>query len=361
MLKYILISLGAILIVGIIMGYTYLKSDKNAILKFIKDNPEQSAIYLVRNDKVLADWNAEKMMPLASTVKIIIAIEYAEQAAAGLINADEMIPLAELDKYYVKNTDGDAHPSWLKKSADRIVDGKISVREIAKGMILFSSNANTEWLIDYLGNDKVNARLDSMEIQHHDPIYPIVSALFVGKELFPDTKNKVLEEQLRALTMDEYRAACDKIHDILKHDESKKYKENKGDLGLNIQRIWSDNFTASTVKDYVAIMKKINSRTYFSTKTHEYLDEVMEFLLQNPRNRKWLEHTGMKGGSTMFVLTKALYATDKKGNKTELAYFFNDLNPFTNMALQRSMNDFELNILSNKDFISEIEKAFDKD
>jgi len=360
MFKYILIGFGSLLLVGILMGYTYLKPNKNTILKFIKDNPEQSAIYLLRNDKVIAEWNTDKMMPLASTVKIIIAIEYAEQAAAGIINADELIPLSDLDKYYAKNTDGGAHPAWLKKSADKIVDDKISIREIAKGMILFSSNANTEWLIDYLGNDKINARLASMEVKNHDPIYPIVSALFVGKELFPNTENKILEEKLRALTMDEYRAACDKIHDILKQDESKKYREDTGDLGFNIQRLWSDNLPASTVKDYVAIMKKINSRTYFSAKTHEYLDEVMEFLLQNPQNRAWLEHVGMKGGSTAFVLTKALYATDKKGNKTELAYFFDGLSPLNNMALQGSMNEFELNILSNKKFVKEIKKAFKK-
>jgi D-alanyl-D-alanine carboxypeptidase len=58
----------------------------------------------------------------------------------------------------------------------------------------------------------------------------------------------------------------------------------------------------------------------------------------------------MKGGSTAFVLTKALYATDKKGNRTEMAYFLNDLSLLENIRLQMSMNEFELKILANKEF-----------
>lgn len=45
--------------------------------------------------------------------KIVIAIEYAKQVAEGKIRKDEKISLKELEKYYVKNTDGGAHPAWL--------------------------------------------------------------------------------------------------------------------------------------------------------------------------------------------------------------------------------------------------------
>ncbi|PIO47868.1 MAG: hypothetical protein CMR00_07690 [[Chlorobium] sp. 445] len=62
----------------------------------------------------------------------------------------------------------------------------------------------------------------------------------------------------------------------------------------------------------------------------------------------------MKGGSTPFVLTKALYATDKKGNKTELAYFLNDLNMIEMVNLLVSANEFELKILTNREFRDKI-------
>jgi hypothetical protein len=95
-------------------------------------------------------------------------------------------------------------------------------------------------------------------------------------------------------------------------------------LDRNISTLYYQRLLSSQVKEPV--------------KTQEYLDEVMEYILDNPKNKELLEHSGTKGGSTAFVLTKALYTTDKKGNKTELVYFLNNLTPFESIKLQTSMN-----------------------
>ena len=358
MQKKIFIIIGIIIVLIVLLGAVgvyYFKPNENLVLKFIRENPEKTAIKLVRNDTVLVERSPDKMMPLASTVKILIAIEYAEQAAQGKINPNESVAISELDKYYIANTDGGAHPSWLKKVSDKIDEEQISIREIAKGMIAFSSNANTEWLCEKLGLENVNNRMDSLGIDNHSDIYYVVSALFVGKEKFPNLKGKDLETELKKLSIGEYIQITSVIHNKLRQDST--YKEEIGDLGMNIQRIWSDNLPSSTVEEYVDIMQKINSRKYFDEQTQEYLDEVMEFLLENPANRQWLEHSGMKDGSTAFVLTKALYATDKKGNKTELAYFMNNLGFLENIRLQMSMNEFELKILTNSDFREEVKSV----
>jgi len=348
------IIIGLVVLLGVI-GVYYFKPNEQIVLNFIKDNPNNSAIKLIRNDSIIAEKNPNKVMPLASTVKIVLAIEYAIQSSEGNLNPNEEIPLKELEKFYVFNTDGDAHPSWLKSVKEKVNNDKISIREIAKGMIKYSSNANTEWLSQKLGIENINKRIASLGISDHTEFYYIVSALFVGKEKFPNLKGKELKAKLEDLSLEDYIGVTNSIHSKLLKDTT--YKKNIGELGLDIQRIWSDNLPSSTVNEYARIMKKINSRTYFDPGSQKYLDEVMEFLLENPANRKWLEHSGMKGGSTAFVLTKALYATDKKGNKTELAYFFDDLGILENTRLQGSMNEFELNILTNKEFRDKIKDA----
>ena len=361
MLMKILIGIG--IVVGLVIltsafvAYYFLPSE-DKILNFIKDNPDKSAILLIRNDTVCASQNTKIVMPLASTVKIILAIEYAEQGAKGLINPDELIAIKDLDNFFVPNTDGGAHTSWLKSVNTKIVDDHISIREIAKGMIKYSSNANTEWLLNKLGIDNVNSRLDSLGLKNHTKIYNVVSALFVGKELYPYLKGKELQKKLSQLSMDEYIVATNLIHQKLVLDTL--YKKEIGDLSMDIQKVWSDRLPSSTVEEYVSIMKKINHRTYFDEQSQKYLDEVMEYILENPANREWLEHSGMKGGSTAFVLTNALYATDKKGNQTEMAYFFNELSVLEMTKLQMSMNEFELKILTNEDFLKKITKELAK-
>src|SRR5699024_10969940 len=83
------------------------------ILDFIVKHPEKAAFYFIKNNEVLAEQSADKVMPLASTVKIIIAMEYARQAANGIVDKNRLIALTDMEVYYVPGTDGGAHESWL--------------------------------------------------------------------------------------------------------------------------------------------------------------------------------------------------------------------------------------------------------
>lgn len=343
------ILIGLIILIAAI-AWVYLKPNES-ILDFIERNPNKSAITLIVNDTTYASFNENKKMPLASTVKTIIAIEYAAQSAAEKINPNERINLDELELFHVKNSDGGAHPAWLNSVKNRIENDSIAIREIAKGMIRYSSNANTEWLSKKLGLKNINNRLDSLGIKNHDEIYYLVSSLYVGDEKFPNLKTKEKFNKIRAMSTEDYIATTNVIHEKLLTDTSYKKEDN---APLKIQRIWSDRLPGSTTKEYAGLMKKLNSKKYFSKKTYEYLDEVMEGIMENKKNQEWLKHAGRKGGSTAFVLTEANYATTKKGDKIELAYFFNDLNIIESMKLQKAMNKFELNILSKKEFREEV-------
>jgi len=313
----------------------------DVIATFIKNNPEKSAIYYVHNGKVLADINSDRKSPLASTVKIIVAIEYATQVANGTISPATLVDTAEIHKYYIPGTDGGAQPGWLSlmEKQNMFKDGKVPLEEVAKGMINFSSNANTEYLLDLLGPDNVNAQLTKLSLKDHDEIYYFISALGVinGKSQF----------QLEQMSMDEYIAACNEVHHKLKTD--KDFKATITNLPMTAQKVWSDRLAGSSPKEYVSLMQKINSRTFFDEKTQGNIDIVMEGILANPANKQWLKHAGFKGGSTAWVLTKAMYATTIKDETTELVYFFNDLTIAENQQLQQNMNKFELGILSNRD------------
>ena len=327
--------------------------DKQKVLSFIKENPDKAAITLIKNGKTVANCNSNRLQPLASTVKTIIAIEYAEQAANGTLNPDALVPLSELDMYYVKNTDGGAHPAWLTYAKKDITNNKISIRNIAKGMILFSSNANTEWLQHKLGLDNINKRMVSLGIKEHSKIYYLVSSVFVGKEEFPKLTGKVLQKALKNIPQEAYVSVTETVHEKLLSDPS--YKTDYGDLSMPIQKIWSDNLPASTTSEYANLMQKLNSKTYFNTDVQSLLDETMEGMMQSPGNQANLKHAGTKGGSTAFVLTKAFYTTDKKGNTIELALFLNNLTPIEAQDLGAGLNDFLIGILFDDSFLYSVE------
>lgn len=85
-----------------------LDSRKSAehVLAFFKKNIDKTSLYLIHNDNVMIDYNSSSVMPLASTVKIIIAIAYAEGVHNHRIDEGLRIPLSDLQRFYVPGTDG---------------------------------------------------------------------------------------------------------------------------------------------------------------------------------------------------------------------------------------------------------------
>ena len=331
----------------------------DSLLNFIAKNKNRSSIYLVQNDTVIAHVNENKLMPLASTVKIMVAIEFAKQAAAKVINQNNHVPLTSLEKYYLPNTDGGAHPRWLgyEKSNGHLQNDSIKLIDVARGMIIFSSNANTEFLMDLLGFDNVKNNIQLFGLKQHTAIYPLVASLF----MYQNPKKKSEESILKGigrLSAEQYSRYSFDMHNALKYDSVLKSKFRPQDLSLKMQKAWSDRLPASTTKEYVHIIQVLNNRKYFDENTYTILAKVLETVMENPANRQWLTHAGTKGGSTIWVLTKALYASTKTGNKIEMAYFFNDLAAEENMQLQRWMNVFELEVLSNADFRQKIKTVF---
>ncbi|HMJ46453.1 MAG TPA: serine hydrolase, partial [Ferruginibacter sp.] len=258
-------------------------------------------------------------------------------------------------KYYISNTDGDAHPGWLayEKKLNHIKGDSIQLMHVARGMIMFSSNANTEYLMDLLGFDNVKNNIRLLGLQQHSAIYPLVASLFMYQNPRHKKEESILKG-IKNLTEQEYCRYIFDMHNALKYDTVLKSKFRPQDLTLKMQKLWSDRLPASTTKEYVRIVSILNNRKYFDTKTYSILSGVLETIMENPSNKSFLQHAGMKGGNTMWVLTKALYATLTNGTRIELAYFFNDLSREENSQLSKWMNSFELEILTNPVFRQKI-------
>ncbi len=347
----------ALKIIGIIVGvlvlafaglaayayFTYFNFEGDYVANFIAKNPDKSALYWIRNDSLVAEKNPDRKMPLASTVKIIIAIEFAEQVSSGKINPQEKVPLSELSRFYIADTDGGAHPAWLKQMKEKnlVADGTASLLEIAKGMIRHSSNANTEYLMWRLGLAPINAELTELGLTKHDSLYPFVSALYVCSE-----ENSA--KGLKLMGMDMYKKKALQYFEVLKMDTTIKEKFNRAQVTASVQRVWSDRLPGSTVREYDGILQKIQNRTYFDSTTQQTLEKIMEWPMEAfDSNRKKYQHLGAKGGSTAFVLTYALYATDKNGDRTRLTFFFDDLTTVESTFLQSMLSGFQQKVLSS--------------
>ncbi|MFI6478227.1 serine hydrolase [Nonomuraea sp. NPDC050663] len=96
---------------------------------------------------------ADDLVVLASVFKIPIALEYARQAAEGLIDRTERLTVTERDKDGGIGTSGCAD------------DVSLTLRDLAHFMMTMSDNAATDVLLRRVGCDNVNATLRDLGLK----------------------------------------------------------------------------------------------------------------------------------------------------------------------------------------------------
>jgi D-alanyl-D-alanine carboxypeptidase len=346
-----------LMIVGIVLllvaggAYYLFHDDPDYVQKYIDKNPDLASMYVTIDGEVMISQKSTEKRPLASVVKTIIAIEYANQVAEGTINPEEHIPLKELDMFYLANTDGGAHPAWLEemKASDQISNEEIPLHEVAKGMIMFSSNANTDFLIEKLGAESINRVIETLELENHDPVYPLVSALLIPDYLNDkhdgEWSHSQLEETLQSMKLEEYRKLAWEIHHKLKNAKSN-FVSDPVSVPMDLQKIWSDRLPNATVEDYQKVMSAISNNTATVPGGEEILRDVMEWPMElHASNRDKYAHFGAKGGSTAFVLNQALYVEDKEGKTVELIIFTEGFSFVEQIKMNQNMNSFLIKVL----------------
>lgn len=323
----------------------------DSMLNFIQTNRNKAALYITRNDTAIASLNENRRMPLASTVKIIVAIEFARQSARETINENAYIALPELDKFYVPGTDGGAHSAWIDyaRKNNEIRGDSVKLVDVARGMIIFSSNANTEYLMDLLGFDNVNNVLSQFDAKEHSVIFPLVGSLFLY-QVPKKTSESKLAKTISGYSDKKYGLEAYGHHLGMKEDSGYRNRFRPEEFSLALQKIWSDRLPASTAKEYALLVQSLNKREVLEEPAYFTIAEVLEFPMENKVFQSVFKHYGVKGGSTGFVLTHVLYFTMKNGTRMELAIFFNDLTPEEEQKLEGWLDPFEAQVIFDPKF-----------
>jgi len=360
LLKYVLI-IGAIILIIAALAVGFFKwsgtSNPDYVRKLLQKETVRSSIVFKENAETKINMDSSEMMGLASTVKLMVAMEYAFQFGEGKIDSQERINLQELNKYYIPNLDGGAHEAWLNDADKKnlIENDTVPIREAARGMMAFSSNANTEFLLDRLEIEQIEKRMKAIGIKEHSPLHYFTSSIFIPYEIklreYQDTSmndaKKDIIKHINNMDDKEWAALSSDIHEKLASNAQYKEKANVLDWwNEDYDRIQSERFIKSTASEYADFMSKVNNKQ-FPEKVQAELEYLLGSLMDNPANQEWLERAGKKGGSTMYIITDALFAEDKQGNKFELAIFFNELEWYQSRKLMASLNEFELKLLND--------------
>ncbi len=322
---------------------------------FIKNNPARSAVYITRNDTVIARLNENKMMPLASTVTILVAVEFAQQSTHEMINENAYVPLADLEKLYIPFIDSLNYNSWLEyaKNNKEIKDGTIKLVDIARGMILFGCYTNADYLMDMLGFDAVKENIATFKMKQHTAVYPFAGSLFTYHIPKKSSEDKLLKE-LGKYSDKKYSMEAYYNHVDLKQDSTFKETFRPDKFTPKLLKMWNENLPASTVKEYVLMAQALNNREVIDEDAYFPIAETLEIPMEKKEYQRLYKHFGAKTGKTAYIFTRVIYYTEKNGTRIESAIFFNDLAPTEERKLEDWQPAFEAQFLSDPVFRSKV-------
>lgn len=335
--------------------------DDPALLSFFREHPNQVSLVFQVEGELFADQQPDRLLPLASTMKLLLLAGCSRLADEGLLDPEEPVSIQELDRFYLAGTDGGAHDAWKSELAVQrdAPSATIPLKDVLRGMILYSSNANTEFVMRRLGRERLEGLPQSLGLTEHTALYPIVGALMISR--FMDGPPNNLPSKLRALDAKSYADLAWACSDSLAGTSGGKLRESFRNPGLAVQKVWSEKLPASTAAAYVSLAEQLNDRSGLGEKGIALLRYTAEALMESSGNQALFQHAGMKGGSTGFTLTKCAYATTKDGASFELAYLITDLNPFQVQTLAAKMNEWEAALLTDADARQKLAALFAPD
>jgi D-alanyl-D-alanine carboxypeptidase len=277
--------------------------------------------------------NADTPLVVGSVMKTVVLAAYEQAAVTGQLDAQERVPLADVEAYYLPATDGDAHRQGLASlgiktdSAGFAQDpaAALTLDDIARIMIHYSGNAETDYLLARLGRERVAQTLQAAGLAHHPPLQSILGITLVmfahDQPLWTAAERQPIAD---AFSAGDFSAAAS-LEDRYLHDshwraaqiayvQSEAFRADAAQMDWNDQLAGSQFFPQATAREYAGLMAKIAAGQLISPEVSARMQAKLESIPTDWLLRL-LFHTryGAKDGVTAGVLALASYAVPKSG------------------------------------------------
>ncbi|GHF95364.1 hypothetical protein GCM10017783_04090 [Deinococcus piscis] len=335
------------------------------LLELLRERPQDVALSVYRVSpgqplpEPLLAHNAAQPMPLASSFKIVVLAAYAQAVAAGELDPQQPVTLAEWESFYVLQDSG-AHAAALKSldiPADafgRAQDGArtVPLDTLARAMIQLSDNAATDLILSRLGRARVEAAVQRLGISGQEPPAP-VSGVFAAwsspnaAELLALTPaqraDRFWHEAAQVAAWPSRRQPTRIVFTALRRDAA---------LDRQLQNA---AFPAGTTADYARLMAGVLGADTGQPGTGQFSSDELAVMRRHlgwltevsPKNAAAYSAIYLKGGSLQHgVLTHNYAMTPSQGpnagQSVAVSLFFRNLSPDQYEAAQQTLNEWML-------------------
>ncbi len=297
--------------------------------------------------------NQDVPMPLASVVKVVHLVAYAEVVAAGELNPLTTVPLTDIEAYYQPGLDLGAHERAV---AELTATGRtfgnppnLLLDEVPWMMIRHSSNAATDYLHMLLGQTRIEETAVALELDSQTAPCPFLGQfLAMGNYTRAEVDDQAAVRALIA-NPEEYGRLVMEL--TLVYSNSADFRtaqqewrsSTRRPIG-STQRLFVANLNAhGTAQEYANLMARIALNGLSSGESSYLTRRYLEWPMQFAVNQALFTNLGYKNGSLPGILTTVYYAYPRDTlTPVVVALFFRDLDGNTYRAWRDNQAHDEL-------------------
>jgi D-alanyl-D-alanine carboxypeptidase len=318
-LVLVLIGLGAWYLV---YSYRQINAEMASLIQSLPNTGALAVYSFDRQSELVGDGNslfrnADTPLLLGSTMKIVILAAYADAVTSGVLNPSEQVPVKDLERYYLPLTDGNAHKSGLESTGLAVDElgyakdpmARLTINDIARIMIHFSGNAETDYLIERIGAERISSVMDKIGMQTHSPIIPYlgITLAMLNHETSATSESELNDpNRLQQLYLKDPVWQKAQIDYLL---------SGKVQTSMEAQAAWMEKLgVRGTAREYASVMARVASGTLISPEVSRIMQEKLTSVPADwPLRLLFYNKLGDKDGAAPGVLSLASYMTPTWG------------------------------------------------
>jgi beta-lactamase class A len=288
--------------------------------------------------------NPDLPLPLASVVKLIHLVAYAEAVQNGELDPAQPVTLAELESFYLANSDLSAHPNAVAalRAEGRVFGDPPSVvlGDVPRMMMQYSSNAATDYLHLLLGQERLEATIVALGMTSHTAPCPFLGQFLLMSEGEAAVAN-YLDDPERYATGVMAATLAFSSNDAT---APRGWRGPSRRPEISAQEVYSELFNAhGSARDYAALMARISDNQFGPWEQNVRIRSYLEWPTAFPANQPALAWLGYKAGSLPGLLTVTYYAQPwNRARPVVVSLFFHDLPTSTFRQGRRQLPHDEL-------------------
>ncbi len=315
--------------------------------------------------------NPDEPMPLASVVKIINLIAYAQAIEDGVFDPSGWVDLDRLEKTYLPRIDLGAHERAMDELEEKgLIAGDppaTPLEEIPGIMIRHSSNAAADFIHLAIGQHQLEKTIIDLGLESHTAPCPWIGQFLIlaNHERIGSNRSAIGNYITNpALFAEDIMALTTKfVTDMEFRTEEIAWRRRQP--SYDVWKLYAENLNAmGSPRDYARLLSKIFNNDLGIPYVNFIVRRALEWPIEIPDNQDKFSILGYKGGSLPGILTTAYYGQRQTdGRRIVVVLFFRNLprNTYQAWLADQSHDELARWLLSDQDAIEYLRQLLGKE